>query len=269
MPMYSRTNILRISFNLNVSAHWLDAWGGRKDRMKISAVVLAAGQGKRMNTGTAKQYLLLKGKPVLFYALSAFEQSEVDEIVLVVGEDFKEYCKKEIVEKYHFKKIRAIVAGGSQRYHSVANGLSACGQCDIVLIHDGARPFVDRQMIHRAVEGAREHQACIVGMPVKDTIKIIGEDAFIRSTPNRRDVWMVQTPQAFRFELISEAYEQLLAQEEKLSREGVNITDDAMVVEYFTRQRIRIVEGSYRNIKITTPEDLQIAEIFLETSVGT
>lgn len=232
--------------------------------MKSCVVVLAAGQGKRMNTKTAKQYLLLKEKPVLFYALSAFEQSEIDEIVLVVGADEIEYCRREIVEKYHFSKVKAIVQGGRERYHSVANGLRACGSCDIVLIHDGARPFVDQEMIGRAVSGAKKYGACIVGMPVKDTIKIVNDEGFIESTPNRRSVWMVQTPQAFLYDLIAPAYEKLLLEEKKLEQEGIQITDDAMVAERFTGQKVKIVEGSYRNMKITTPEDLQTAELFLE-----
>ena len=232
--------------------------------MKICAVVLAAGQGKRMNAEVAKQYLLLKEKPVLFYSLYAFEQSQVDDIVLVVGEGEAEYCQREIVDKYQFSKVRAIVQGGKERYHSVAAGLKACEECDIVLIHDGARPFVNRQIIQNAVDGVRQYRACVVGMPVKDTIKIATTDGYIESTPNRSTVWMVQTPQAFFYDLIAPAYEKLLAQEDKLKEQGVNITDDAMVAEHFTGQKVKIVEGSYQNIKITTPEDLKTAEAFLD-----
>jgi len=232
-------------------------------KMKTCAVVLAAGQGKRMNANVAKQYLLLKEKPVLFYSLSAFEKSEVDEIVLVVGAGEIDYCRREIVEQYRFQKVKAIVQGGAQRYHSVANGLKACGRCDVVLIHDGARPFVNDGIIQRAIDGAEKYQACIVGMPVKDTIKIASGDHYIESTPDRNYVWMIQTPQAFRYNLIAPAYEKLLEQEDVLRRKGVNITDDAMVAEYFTGQKIKIVEGSYQNIKITTPEDLKIAESFM------
>lgn len=231
--------------------------------MKICGIVLAAGQGKRMNTAVAKQYLLLRGKPVLYYSLAAFEKSDVDEIILVTGAGEETFCQREVVEKYQFKKVKAIVPGGKERYHSVANGLQACRECDLVLIHDGARPFLDQDIIRRCIQGAEAYGACVAGMPVKDTIKIASEDGFVAGTPNRSYVWMVQTPQTFRYPLIAPAYEKLLQEEKNLKAKGVNITDDAMVAEYFTGQKIRLVEGSYRNIKITTPEDLQVAENYL------
>ena len=232
--------------------------------MKTCAIVLAAGQGKRMNSKVAKQYLLIKGKPVLYYSLAAFEESSVDEIVLVTGTGEEEFCQKEIVEKYGFGKVKTIVAGGKERYHSVANGLLACKECEIVLIHDGARPFLDQDIITRCIQNAEEVGACVAGMPVKDTIKIASEDGFVASTPNRNYVWMIQTPQTFKYDLIAQSYKKLIEEEEKLKEKGVNITDDAMVVEYFTGQKIRLVEGSYKNIKITTPEDLQASENFFE-----
>ena len=230
--------------------------------MKKCAIVLAAGQGKRMNSKVAKQYLLIKGKPVLYYSLAAFEESEVDEIILVTGAGEEEFCQKEIVEKYKLKKVKKIVVGGKERYHSVANGLSACEDCEVVLIHDGARPFLDQEIIKRCIQGTKDFDACVVGMPVKDTIKIASEDGFVASTPNRNFVWMVQTPQTFRYDLIAQSYLKLIEQEEVLKQNGVNITDDAMVVEYFSGQKIRLIEGSYKNIKITTPEDLRASENF-------
>ena len=230
--------------------------------MKICAVVLAAGQGKRMNSKVAKQYLLINDKPVLYYSLAAFEESAVEEVVLVTGAGEEEFCRKEIVEKYNLKKVCSIVAGGKERYHSVAKGLRACKECSFVLIHDGARPFLDQETIARSIQAAKEFGACVAGMPVKDTIKIATEDGFVKSTPNRNYVWTIQTPQTFQYDLIATSYEKLLEQEEYLKEKGINITDDAMVVEYFTGQEIRLVEGSYRNIKITTPEDLQVAEKF-------
>lgn len=232
--------------------------------MKTCAIVLAAGQGKRMNSKVAKQYLLIKGKPVLYYSLAAFEESSVDEIVLVTGTGEEEFCQKEIVEKYGFSKVKTIVSGGKERYHSVANGLLACKECEIVLIHDGARPFLDQEIITRCIQNAEEVGACVAGMPVKDTIKIASEDGFVASTPNRNYVWMIQTPQTFKYDLIAQSYKKLIEEEEKLKEKGVNITDDAMVVEYFTGQKIRLVEGSYKNIKITTPEDLQASENFFK-----
>ncbi|MBO6016033.1 MAG: 2-C-methyl-D-erythritol 4-phosphate cytidylyltransferase [Lachnospiraceae bacterium] len=235
--------------------------------MKTCAIVLAAGQGKRMKADVAKQYLLLEGKPVLFYPLHAFEESRIDEIVLVVGRGEEEYCRREIVEKYGFQKVKAVVCGGAMRYHSVAEGIRACSPCDVVLVHDGARPFVTQEIIDRAVEGAIKWKACIVGMPVKDTIKLVSSDRYIESSPNRDLVWLVQTPQAFAYDLIAPAYEKLIDSEAEVIENGVNITDDAMVVAYFTGQKVKIVEGSYQNIKITTPEDLQIAEIFVQENL--
>lgn len=232
--------------------------------MKICAVVLAAGQGKRMNSKVAKQYLLIQDKPVLYYSLAAFEESAVDEIILVTGAGEEEFCRNEIIEKYQFKKVKSIVTGGKERYHSVANGLKACTECKLVLIHDGARPFLDQDTIKRCIQAAEEFGACVAGMPVKDTIKIASEDGFVASTPNRNYVWTVQTPQTFQYDLIAPAYKKLLEEENALKEKGVNITDDAMVAEYFTGQKIRLVEGSYKNIKITTPEDLQVSEKFFE-----
>ena len=230
---------------------------GRKNLMKNVAIVLAAGQGKRMNSKVQKQFLLIKEKPVLYYTLNAFETSPlISEIVLVTGKDEIEYCRQEIVEKYGFQKVCKIVAGGKERYHSVYHGIQAIEDADYVFIHDGARPFVDGETIERVGDAVKEYQACVVGMPVKDTIKISDEEGFAAQTPDRRKVWQVQTPQTFEYHLIKEAYEKLLAEEP----EGV--TDDAMVVETMTNHKVKLVEGSYRNIKITTPEDLDIATIF-------
>ena len=225
--------------------------------MKNVAIVLAAGQGKRMNSKVQKQYLLLKGKPILYYTLNAFEKSPlISEIVLVTGKDEIEYCQKEIVEKYGFEKVRKITAGGKERYYSVYEGIKVIEDADYVFIHDGARPFVDEVIIERVCENVQEYKACVVGMPVKDTIKIADEEGFAAQTPDRRKVWQVQTPQTFEYELIRTAYEKLLAEEPE------GITDDAMVVETMTEHKVKLVEGSYRNIKITTPEDLDIAAVF-------
>lgn len=225
--------------------------------MKNVAIVLAAGQGKRMNSKVQKQFLLIKEKPVLYYTLNVFETSPlISEIILVTGKDEIEYCQKEIVEKYGFEKVSKIVAGGKERYHSVYEGIKAIDEADYVLIHDGARPFVDGEMISRVCDAVKDHRACVVGMPVKDTIKIADDQGFAAQTPDRRKVWQVQTPQTFEYYLIKEAYEKLLADEPE------GITDDAMVVETMTKHKVKLVEGSYRNIKITTPEDLEIATIF-------
>lgn len=237
--------------------------------MSKVAIVLAAGQGKRMNSDVAKQYLEIAGRPVLYYSLAVFEQSIIDAVIIVTGTDEEEYIQKEFVEKYDFKKVKAIVCGGKERYHSVANGISAISQsildCEYVFIHDGARPFVNHEMIERAYEEVKVSKACVVGMPVKDTIKIADEEGYIVSTPKRNLVWAVQTPQVFEYSLIKDAYEQLIQRENDLLQQGTVITDDGMVVEMLTGKGVKLVEGDYKNIKITTPSDMQIAEVFTKS----
>ena len=223
---------------------------------RTAAIVLAAGQGKRMQAKVAKQYLLLKDKPVLYYALRAFENSFVDEVILVTGKGEEEYCRREIVERYGFQKVTRIVAGGKERYHSVYQGLCALTGADVVMIHDGARPFLTEEILKRAYDAAQEMGACVVGVPVIDTIKIADEKGYVESTPDRSRLYGIQTPQAFRYPLIRSAYDQLIAQEEELLAKGIRITDDAMVAETMLNCPVKIVEGSYDNIKITTPGDL-------------
>lgn len=224
---------------------------------KFTAIVLAAGQGKRMNAKVHKQYLQVAGKPVLYYSLKAFEGSDVTDIVLVTGVGEEAYCRKEIIQKYNLKKVKTIVQGGKERYHSVYAGLCAITDADYVLIHDGARPFVDGAMIKRSMEAVVKYKACVTGMPVKDTIKLADTDGFADGTPDRSRLWQIQTPQTFSYTLIKTAYEKML------QKEDAAITDDAMVVERMTDQRVKLIEGNYRNIKITTPEDLQVAEAYL------
>ena len=225
-------------------------------KQKCTAIVLAGGSGKRMGTKVQKQYLEIDGKPVLYYSLNEFQKSEViDEIVLVVGEGQEEYCKEEFVDRYHISKVSKIVQGGSERFYSVWNGLREIEE-GYVFIHDGARPFVDQEIIQRAYEKVLEHKACVVGMPVKDTIKIADRDGYAADTPDRSMVWMVQTPQVFAIDIVKNAYSLLVSQESPYA------TDDAMVVECYSDCKVKLVEGSYENIKITTPEDLGIAEVF-------
>ena len=230
---------------------------------KIVAIILAAGKGSRMKSDIQKQYLLIKDRPVLYYSLKAFEDSFIDEIVLVTGAEEISYCRDEIVKKYAFTKVTKIVAGGKERYHSVYAGLQAIEDCDYVFIHDGARPFVTEQILTRAYETVKKEHACVVGMPVKDTIKLADESGYAADTPRRDLLWIVQTPQVFSFSLIKEAYTVFLKQEQELLSQGIKMTDDAMVAEMFSDKKIRLVEGSYENIKITTPEDLRIAEALL------
>lgn len=223
---------------------------------KITALVLAAGSGSRMKSQTKKQFMELKGKPVIWYSLFAFEKSRVDQIILVAGKEDIEYCKTNIVDKYGLKKVDVIVAGGDERYESVYNGLKEV-KGDIVLIHDGARPLVSDDIIERSIKNAEKYGACVAGMPVKDTVKIVKENNIIQTTPERKNVWITQTPQAFRYELIKKAYDNLK------NENGENITDDAMVVEAFANHEVRFIEGDYSNIKITTPEDIALAEALL------
>lgn len=220
------------------------------------AVVLAAGKGKRMHSAVQKQFLMLREKPVIFYSLEQFEQCPfINEIVLVTGEEEIDYCRKEIVEKFDFQKVKKIVAGGAERFLSVYNGLKAC-TCDFVYIHDGARPFVDQAILERTREDVKRYGACVAGMPVKDTIKISDGDGYADVTPPRSRVWMVQTPQVFVYSCIKDAYDKLIADGR------MDVTDDAMVLECMTGQKTKLTLGSYENIKITTPEDLEIAEVF-------
>ena len=225
--------------------------------MKTTAIVLAAGKGSRMQADCPKQYLLLKEKPILYYSLKTFEDSCVDEIILVVGKGEIDYCQKEIVDKYEFKKVSVITEGGAERYHSVYEGLKKINYADYVLIHDGARPFITTRLIEKLLQEVQIHKACVAGMPVKDTIKLVDKNQFITETPDRRFVWLVQTPQVFDYKLVYEAYEKLMSGEQN------GITDDAMVVEQMTGHSVKLVEADYRNIKITTPEDILIGEGFL------
>ena len=228
------------------------------EKQKYAAIVLAAGSGKRMNSQVHKQYLIIQDRPVLYYSLKAFEDSAVDEIVLVVGKGEEKFCRKEIVDKYGISKVKAIVEGGKERYHSVFEGLKQTSDADYVLIHDGARPFVNQDIIRRCMQEVQKYQACVVGMPVKDTIKIADEGGYAKQTPDRKNVWMIQTPQNFSYALIYEAYEEML------KTEDTAITDDAMVLERIKGKKSKLIEGSYRNIKITTPEDLLIANVYLQ-----
>ena len=188
---------------------------------KIVCIMLAGGKGKRMGTKVSKQYLLLDEKPVLFYSLKAFEEF-VDEIIVVAAKGEEEYCKENIVDKYGIEKVSAVVTGGAERYLSVYEGLkrvtgnydlqqeNSKGSDDYVLIHDGARPFISKDAILRVIEKVKETKACIAAVPSKDTIKVGNKDGVVVSTPDRRDVWMVQTPQAFEITSIISAYEKAI-----------------------------------------------------------
>ena len=227
---------------------------------RCTAIVLAAGQGKRMHSKIQKQFLEIGGKPILYYSMECFQKSPlIQDIILVTGEDMISYCQSEIVEKYGFTKVCKVTAGGKERYDSVYAGLLCCQDTDYVYIHDGARPFVTEEMIQRGYEAVKRTNACVMGMPSKDTVKLADPSGYIKETPDRKIVWNIQTPQIFSYDLIRGAYESIR------KKDMSNVTDDAMVVEQETGTKILLVEGSYQNIKITTPEDLAVAEAFLRS----
>ena len=226
-------------------------------KKKITAIILAAGQGKRMNSPVAKQFLILQDKPVIYYSLKAFEESQVDDIILVTGEGQVDYCREYIVDCFGIKKVSSIVEGGKERYDSVYRALAAIEAADYVLIHDGARPFISDEIIKTMIEEVVRNKACIVGTPVKETIKIVDAEGVITSTPDRSTLWAAQTPQAFEFVSIKKAYELFYEDKKKCERQ---ITDDAMVYESYLKKPVRMITGDYNNIKLTTPEDLILAD---------
>jgi 2-C-methyl-D-erythritol 4-phosphate cytidylyltransferase len=226
---------------------------------KCTAIVLAAGSGKRMQSSFQKQFMEIRNYPVLYYSLKTFQDSPlIQDIILVTGEESIGYCRTEIVEKYALDKVTNIVPGGKERYDSVYAGLLACADCDYVFIHDGARPFVTEEILKRGLAGARSSGACVIGMPSKDTVKLADASGFVAKTPDRSSVWTIQTPQIFRYDLIRSAHESI----RKKDMSGV--TDDAMVIESETGIQVKLEQGSYHNMKITTPEDLLIAEAFVQ-----
>lgn len=225
---------------------------------KTCVIIVAAGKGKRMGSTISKQYLNIKGKPLLFYTLMTFSKCNlIDDIILVTGENEIDYCKTEIVEKYGISKVSQIVKGGDQRQNSVLNGLLAVKGSDIVLIHDGARPFVDYVIIKEGIKFAKLYGACACGVTPKDTIKEKNYEGFVVDTLDRSFLVNVQTPQCFKYDLILDCHKRLL-------EEGKYVTDDTMVVERYGH-KVFLYEGSYNNIKITTPEDLIIGEKIIDS----
>ncbi len=216
-----------------------------------------------MGGDVPKQYMELEGFPLIYYTLKAFEESFIEGVILVCAAGEEEYCKTKIVEKYGFNKVKKIVCGGEERYHSVYAGLQAA-EAEYVFIHDGARIFPDEEMLKRLYEDAGKYSACVAAVPVKDTIKLSDEEGFVADTPARNRLWQVQTPQVFERKLISGAYAKLIENEKAFAESGKQITDDAMAVELFTDVKVKLTYGSYENIKITTPEDLAVASGILE-----
>jgi 2-C-methyl-D-erythritol 4-phosphate cytidylyltransferase len=226
--------------------------------LKRIALVPAAGMGRRMGASINKQYLLLAGKPILAHTLELLQRAEfIDEIYPVVPPEEIDYCRSNVVEKYGIDKVRQIVAGGAERQNSVLNALRAMQAAadDIILIHDGVRPFVPLAALQRSIEIACEYDGALLAVPAKDTIKVV-RDAFAVATPPRETLWLAQTPQTFRYSTIRAAHELAEA-------EGFIGTDDASLLERLGK-KVHVVIGDYRNIKITTPEDLILAEAFLK-----
>ncbi|MCG1012356.1 2-C-methyl-D-erythritol 4-phosphate cytidylyltransferase [Tepidanaerobacter sp. GT38] len=229
--------------------------------MHVSAVIAAGGKGRRMNSSISKQFLNIKGRPILYYTLKKFERiDKIKSIILVVGADDIDFTREEIVKRYKFKKIK-IVQGGKERQDSVYNGLRELSpQTDIVVIHDGVRPFVPVTIIEKSIAAAAKYKAVGVAVPVKDTIKVVDDNYTIKNTPDRKTLWAMQTPQSFTYDVIMRAYEKAMC-------DGFYGTDDTVLVERLGLT-VKIIEGAYENIKITTPEDIIFAETFINLGYG-
>lgn len=220
----------------------------------ISAIILAGGKGKRMRSAISKQFIDIKGKPIIYYTLKKFsENKKIDNIIVVLPEDEVKYFKENILKKYELR-INKIVIGGKERQDSVYNALKSLknSSTDIVLIHDGARPFISERIINEGIKFAEIYGAAAPGVMPKDTIKVKNEKNFSVDTPNRANLVSIQTPQVFKFDEILECHE-------KIRYNGKMVTDDTMVVEKYGYS-VYIYDGEYTNIKVTTPEDLILAE---------
>lgn len=224
----------------------------------VSVIIPAAGMGRRMNSSINKQFMPLRKKPVLAHTIEKFIKCDnINEIIVVIREDERDLLIEQVIKPYNLQKVTKIVTGGEERKDSVYNGLLEVNfKCEIVVVHDGARPFVNEQYINNSILGAVKHGACVVGVPVKDTIKIVNRCSDIVNTPNRETLWAVQTPQTFSYKLLLKAYQQSI-------NPGYSVTDDSMLVEKLGHT-VKMIKGSYDNIKITTPEDIILGERILE-----
>lgn len=238
-----------------------------KNHAKTAAIILAAGKGTRMQSRTPKQYLTLENKPVLFYSLETFSKLDIiDEIILVVSEGEIEYCRENIVDYYRIKKVKVITEGGVERYLSVWNGIKQVSKdVEYVMIHDSARPLITENVINKAYEALVAKGACVVGVTVKDTIKQVGEALDVNATLPRNTLWAAQTPQCFKKDVLTEAYNNMYKSIAEAETEGsiVTITDDAMIVETYGNSKVYMIQGEYTNIKITTPEDIELAKLYM------
>ena len=225
--------------------------------MKVKALIAAGGRGERIGGILPKQFVEIKKKPVLAYTVEKFEKCElIDEIILVVPEDYMSFCSYNIVDVGDFKKVKRILSGGKERQDSVYKGLLALPKdTDIVIIHDGVRPFISTEKIGKSIEMCKKEKAIILALPVNDTVKKV-EEEYVVTTLDREKLWIAQTPQTFEYKLILEAYK-------KAIEDGFTGTDDSSLVERLGF-KVRVLEGESQNIKITTPEDLTFAKRILE-----
>jgi 2-C-methyl-D-erythritol 4-phosphate cytidylyltransferase len=226
--------------------------------MKVNAVIVSAGKGHRFMDGKKKQFLPLAGKPVLARTLDPFERCPlVNTVVLVVGQEDLGFCLREIVEKYGYRKVSRVVPGGESRQESVRHGMDAVPEdVEIVVIHDGVRPFVTQKMIEESIRSAMRFKAVVLGTPVKETIKTVNPEGKVLKTLDRGSLWQIQTPQVFHAKLIRDALN-------KATEDGFMGTDDASLVERLGVE-VHVLPGDYTNIKITTPEDLLLASLLLQ-----
>lgn len=222
-----------------------------------TAIIVAAGKGTRMSAGMNKLFMRINGKPLLAHTLQIFQSCKaIDSIIIVTGRQEMQLCKEQILDTYGFDKVDKLVCGGGERQQSVLNGIRSLNEsCSIVVVHDGARPIVSDGIIERCIEGAELYGAVSAGMPVKETIKLVNEEGFVEYTPERERVWITQTPQAFKMDIIREAHE-------TANIKGIKGTDDAFLVEHMGI-KVKMIEGNYENIKVTTPEDLIIVETII------
>lgn len=226
--------------------------------LRIGAIIVAAGKGKRMDSDVNKQYLFVRDKPILAHTLQVFDTvEEIDDIVLVVGEDDLDYCRENIVSRYKIRKVKEYAIGGRERQHSMINGLNVLKDiCQIVVTHDGARPLVSTDIIKNSIYEAYIYGAAACAVPVKDTIKLVDDGNFVVSTPDRSGLYAVQTPQTFKTDILYRAHMSAIDND-------FLGTDDTMLVERMG-ERVKLFNGSYENIKITTPEDVYIAEAIIK-----
>jgi 2-C-methyl-D-erythritol 4-phosphate cytidylyltransferase len=230
---------------------------------KTIAIIPAAGSGVRMGSDRAKQFLDFDGKPLLALTLQPIQQCRaIDTIIVVVPSKDVDYCREEIVEKFQLTKVEQVVAGGMRRQDSVRLGLEAVTvDYGLVLIHDGVRPVITENAIERTIHAAKTHRAVITGLPARETVKEVNSSHEVVTTYDRTRIWLIQTPQVF-------FYEDILAAHQRAFREGWDeVTDDAMLVEKMGIP-VKVVEGSEKNIKITTPDDLELARFLLLSSDG-